>query len=243
MTLTHAPGNPKRSRTKESHSLLIRLSRKPRASMTSDWQLMASLLLKVNTSNVHFVDLPISRRSGSQTRHSTHFPTLLATLRFSLDKGMSVLPGADELWHIKENMATPLDIPAPTAALTPLKDGPIGVQFTNVNPAMGQSGRVFVLCRAKAMRRLRQPLMFVDSLTHHPVSCTVACTAAFTAVGGGGFVERREDGHLYGATIESAEKVSNRTMMHDFCATCTHTLTNHTTIASRTRWSRPLSPD
>jgi len=56
-----------------------------------------------------------------------------ATLRFSLDKGVSVIPGADELTHIRENMATPLDTPAPTAQLTPLAEGPIGAALINIS--------------------------------------------------------------------------------------------------------------
>lgn len=58
-----------------------------------------------------------------------------AILRFSLDKGMSVIPGADELWQIKENQATPLDIPAPTAQLTPLEEGPVGAALANISDA------------------------------------------------------------------------------------------------------------
>ena len=55
-----------------------------------------------------------------------------ATLRFSLDQGVSVVPGATELWHIKENQSTPLDVAAPK--LAPLEDGPIGVSMTVVHP-------------------------------------------------------------------------------------------------------------
>ena len=58
-----------------------------------------------------------------------------ATLRFSLDKGMCVLPGSDELAHIRENMATPLDGPSPTDQLTPLEEGPIGAALINISDA------------------------------------------------------------------------------------------------------------
>ena len=69
-----------------------------------------------------------------------------ACLRFSVDRGVSVLPGATEPWMISENQATPLDVKAPT--LEPLEGGPVGVSLCNISPKwkalcmIGQGGSV-----------------------------------------------------------------------------------------------------
>ena len=49
-----------------------------------------------------------------------------------LDRGLSVIPGAAELAHIVENMATPLEVAAPT--LAPLDGGAVGVSFGFISP-------------------------------------------------------------------------------------------------------------
>jgi hypothetical protein len=54
-------------------------------------------------------------------RQSVGLSPAQATLRFSLDKGLSVTPGALTLAHIAENLATPLDVTPP--ALPPLEGG------------------------------------------------------------------------------------------------------------------------
>ncbi len=58
-----------------------------------------------------------------------------ATLRYSLDRGFSVLPGASELWHIVENQATPLDASMPE--LRAREGGPVGVSLANINDKWG----------------------------------------------------------------------------------------------------------
>lgn len=47
------------------------------------------------------------------------------TLRFNIDKGVSVMPGVNATWQIKENHSTPLDVES--VSLLPL-DEPFGVQ-------------------------------------------------------------------------------------------------------------------